>query len=237
MKAATLFTSLLLLLPALASTAFIVRSTRQQQHLCMRLSMSASSSSSSPTSSPRGVSSRRDSLFRTATAAASSFLLLSSSTPVFAAVKASTAEEAVKAARDVRAGLKSLSEMQVAAAKADWETVKTLLQKPEFKNFENTATTLVRSDLLTAEDKTSLGTIRRFGLTADYIIMIGGLETELRAGGVLPPLKDAIEDEEDEEGVEKSVNRGEAVKFVKLARGSLQEIDRISSTVLPEAEQ
>ena len=229
MKTPALLTTLLLL-PTLAA-AFVVRPARQQQqHTC--LSMSASSSSSS-----RGVASRRASLFGTATAAAASFLLLSSPTPAFAGVKASTAEESLKAAREIKAGLKSLAEIQVAATKADWETVKTLLQRPEFKNFDNTATTLVRSDLLTAEDKTSLGTIRRFGLTADYIIMIGGLETELRAGGVLPPLKGAIEDEEDEEGNEKSVNRGEAVKYVKLARGSLQEIDRISSTVLPEGEQ
>ena len=226
MKTPTVLTTLLVL-PTLAA-AFVVHPARQQQRT--RLSMSSSSST-------RGVASRRASLFGTATAAAASFFLQSSPTPAFAGVKASTAEESLKAAREIKAGLKSLAEMQVAAAKADWETVKMLLQRPEFKNFDNTATTLVRSDLLTAEDKTSLGTIRRFGLTADYIIMIGGVETELRAGGVLPPLKGAIEDEEDEEGNEKSVNRGEAVKFVKLARGSLQEIDRISSTVLPEAEQ
>lgn len=226
MKTPTLLTTLLVLPPLAA--AFLIRPVRQQR---TRLCMSSSSSSSC------GLASRRAAFSGTATAAAASFFLLSNPTSAFAGVKASTAEESLKAAREIKAGLKSLAEMQIAATKADWETVKTLLNRPEFKNFDNTATTLVRSDLLTAEDKTSLGTIRRFGLTADYIIMIGGLETELRAGGVLPPLKDAIEDLEDDEGNEKSVNRGEAVKFVKLARGSLQEIDRISSTVLPEGEQ
>ncbi|GAB5037648.1 Hypothetical protein NocV09_09400100 [Nannochloropsis oceanica] len=219
--------TIVLVLPMLAA-AFLVRPVRQQR---MRLSMSSFPSSSC------ALASRRAALSGKVTAAAASFFLLSNPTPALAGVKPSTAEESIKAAREIKAGLKSLAEMQVAASKADWETVKTLLSRPEFKNFDSTATTLVRSDLLTAEDKTSLGTIRRFGLTADYIIMIGGLETELRVGGVLPPLKDAIEDLEDEEGNGKSVNRGEAVKFVKLARGSLQEIDRISSSVLPEGEQ
>lgn len=197
---------------------------------------SSTSSDIAPSAAARGISSRRDSLVRVATTASALVFLSPFRHPVSAAVKASSTEEAQKAAREIKVALRSMADMQDAASKAEWETVKDLLERLEFKNFENTATTLVRSDLLTAEDKTSLGTIRRFGLTADFIITLGGLESELRAGGVLPPLKGAIV-EEDDEGGEKGVNRREALKFVKLARGALQEIDRITSSVLPEAEQ
>lgn len=208
-----------------------------------RASQCMSMSASSPSSSQHGpLSTRRGSLAGTATAGVVAALLLSSSsapTPAWAGVKASSVEEAQKAAREVKASLAYLTEMQKAAANADWQTVKTLLEKKEFKNFENTATTLVRCDCLTAEDKTSLGTIRRFGLTADFIITLGGLEGELRSGGVLPPIKGMIvEESDDEEGDgEKNVNRGEALKFARLARAAMQEIDKITSQVLPENEQ
>lgn len=95
---------------------------------------------------------------------------------------------------------------------------------------------MVRCEKLTAEDKTALGTIRRFGIIADYLITLGGLEAELKTGGFLAADEDAGIDDEGADG-EKNVNRGEALKFLRLAIGSLQDIDRIAETLLPENEQ
>jgi hypothetical protein len=126
--------------------------------------------------------------------------------------------------------------MQAAGVKGDWQAVGEGLQRKEFKNFENSATVLVRCEKLSAEDKTTLGTIRRFGIIADFLITLGGLEGELKTGGILASDEDAGIVDEGADG-EVNVNRGEALKFLRLAIGSLQDIDRISETLLPESEQ
>lgn len=116
------------------------------------------------------------------------------------------------------------------------QVAKTLGSKP-FQELESTFLTLVRSNL-TAEDKVALGTIKRFGLTADALITLGGLGSELRAGGV------AVEggggggglgvgDDEGEEKPE-GVNGPEARRYLRLARNAMEDIDVIASALLEE---
>jgi hypothetical protein len=123
--------------------------------------------------------------------------------------------------------------------------VASTLGSEPFVKLEGTFLTLVRSGGLTAEDKVALGTIKRFGLTADALITLGGLESELRAGGVPVPKAGGgsggggggavgIGDEdEDEEGVG-GVNGPEARRFLRLARSALEDIDSIASALLEE---
>lgn len=84
----------------------------------------------------------------------------------------------------------------------------------------------------------ALGTIKRFGLTADALITLGGLGAELRAGGFAVEGGDGGgggfgDDGEEEEGLG-GVNGPEARRFLRLARAALEDIDAISSTLLEE---
>lgn len=109
-----------------------------------------------------------------------------------------------------------------------------ILGSKQFMGLESTFLTLVRSSDLTAEDKVSLGTIKRFGLTADALITLGGLGSELRTGGVAVAGDSGGVDlgqEEDEEGGG-GVNGPEARRFLRLARNALEDIDSITSTLL-----
>lgn len=116
-----------------------------------------------------------------------------------------------------------------------------ILGSKEFVGLEPTFLTLVRSADLTAEDKVSLGTIKRFGLTADALITLGGLGSELRAGGVAvagdSDSVDLGQEEGEGEGGEDGlgeVNGPEARRFLRLARNALEDIDAIASTLLEE---
>lgn len=110
-----------------------------------------------------------------------------------------------------------------------------ILGSKQFMGLESTFLTLVRSSDLTAEDKVSLGTIKRFGLTADALITLGGLGSELRTGGVTVAGDsggmDLGQEEDEEEGVG-GVNGPEARRFLRLARNALEDIDAITSTLL-----
>lgn len=108
-----------------------------------------------------------------------------------------------------------------------------ILGSKKFMGLESTFLTLVRSSDLTAEDKVSLGTIKRFGLTADALITLGGLGSELRTGGVAVAGDSGGVDlgQEDEEGGG-GVNGPEARRFLRLARNALEDIDSITSTLL-----
>ena len=94
---------------------------------------------------------------------------------------------------------------------------------------------LVRSDAVSAEDKVSLGNIKRHGTVADAIIMIGGLGAEMAAGGLAVAgagdnAKD-IGDDDNGEAV-KTVNVSEVKRYAKLAAGSVQDILRIGEPIL-----
>ena len=58
------------------------------------------------------------------------------------------------------------------------------LQAPPLVAFEENATIIVQAPVLTVEDKKAIGTIRRYGVAADVIIMVGGLGEALDNGDV-----------------------------------------------------
>jgi len=64
--------------------------------------------------------------------------------------------------------------------KRDYEGMKDFLENAtNINNFESNAQTLLESKRLDVESKKEIGTIRRYGVGADVIIMYGGLRFEL----------------------------------------------------------
>ena len=141
-----------------------------------------------------------------------------------------------------------VAEMEVLAGKGEWEGVGSLIEDKIFADFDKTASVLVRSDKITPEDKTALGTIKRYGLVADAIIMIGGLKAVLKAGGVKAVKGEAggyadqkaieeddgdYEDDDDDSGGKgKGVDGAEAIKFIKLVKGAIEDVNKISQSLL-----
>ena len=107
-----------------------------------------------------------------------------------------------------------------------------------FKNLENAATIMVRSEALSQEDKTTLGTIRRYGIVADALIMLGGLAGELKSGGIKTTYgggeinKDLDDDDETDTKDETKLNTSEVKKYLKLSKDSLQDIYNVVKPVL-----
>lgn len=156
---------------------------------------------------------------------------------VSGAVQKATASETQQAARKLKAMEKQVVGMEELSTKADWEGVAAILSSRDFTDFDKIANVLVRSDEVSAEDKVALGTIKRYGVVADAIIMMGGLGSVLRAGGVKGMSaatsayadQAAILDDDDttDDDEAKLVDSKEAVKFIKLIKGSLADINRI----------
>ena len=147
-----------------------------------------------------------------------------------------TAEEALTAGRAIVKLAAKCDDLVSLADKSDWEAMGKLLSDPLFVQFDKTAGVLVRSDELTADDKVALGTIKRYGITADVIIMIGGLGGVLRAGrvksmsaatGGYADQKAILDDNEEEDEGEGEVNAEEARKYAKLVKGSVNDVLRI----------
>ena len=65
--------------------------------------------------------------------------------------------------------------------KRDWEGLRDYLDNEDscINNFEANTGALLTSNRLDAESKKAIGTIRRFGVAADVIIMYGGLKAEI----------------------------------------------------------
>jgi hypothetical protein len=134
------------------------------------------------------------------------------------------------------------------------------LASPVFQNFEDIAGTIVRSEYLTQDEKTALGTIKRYGkstdpflkeknqlnfvlgFVADAMIMVGGLKAELNAAGYvskapvsslqrsLDVTSDPYEGDVDVDPPE--INVDEVKKYVKLSKDSLQDIYTIVKPIL-----
>jgi hypothetical protein len=135
--------------------------------------------------------------------------------------------------------------MEESAANKEWQKIGDLLSSEPYQTLEGAFLVLVRSEAIPAEDKVTLGTIKRYGVVADALIMQGGLASELRAGGVkvagggsIQSIEDGgDDDDEDDESAEKKdavirVNYPEARKYLKLFRDSLSDIYRIGAPVL-----
>ena len=157
------------------------------------------------------------------------------------AIKASTLAETKAAVEQIKTCLDGLQAMEVAASKQEWQVIGDLISTKPYMKFEDAATALVRSDSISAEDKQSLGTIKRYGLVADAIIMLGGIGAELKAAGIkvagvefqgIPDGGDEDDEEEDGEPKKPRVNGGEVRRFIKLSRDALGDIYRIVQPIM-----
>ena len=160
---------------------------------------------------------------------------------VSGSIKSSTLAESKEAVGVVKKCIDSVVDMERAVAAGDYNEVGRLLSGKEFLDFEKAATVLVRSDALNADEKVSLGTIKRYGLVADAIIMIGGLSGELKQGGIQvaggsnPNAANIEEDEEEDDGSpgnRPSVNGPEVRKYLKLSKDALLEIYKVVVPIL-----
>jgi hypothetical protein len=154
-------------------------------------------------------------------------------------VKPTSVEDTKVAVLKIAKALAYINQMQELAASDKFTAIAELFGKEEFADFDNIATQIVRSDSLSQEDKVALGTIKRYGVVADAIIMIGGAKGELRSGGVSIPGDDTIAandddaDEDDVGGGEKpAVNKKELVKYLKLSKDSLSDIFKIVEPII-----
>ena len=127
--------------------------------------------------------------------------------------------------------------MQKLAESSDWKGIVDILNSKTFTGLENAFTILVRSDAISSEDKVSLGTIKRYGIVADALIMTGGLQAELRKGGYIvgsgeSRLEEPISDEEEDDSEKPALDPDEVKKYIQLSKDSLSDICRIAVPIL-----
>jgi len=169
-------------------------------------------------------------------------LILASNINTVRAAQSSTKAPSDVEIRDSVRGIKlvldGIESAESLAKQKEWQKIGDLLSTNTFQEFVNNVNIFVRSDKLTAEEKKSLGTIKRYGTVADAIIMIGGLSNELKIGGIQikesSTLQEKIEDDEydADEDVKKEVNEDEVKKYIKLAKGSLNDVMIIAGRFL-----
>lgn len=95
--------------------------------------------------------------------------------PALAASRAYSKEDATAAVGRIRVARAALERVSAALASERFDDARALLESPSVTGFEKDCTILVQSTVLDAEDKKAIGTIRRYGVGADVLIMIGGL--------------------------------------------------------------
>ena len=154
---------------------------------------------------------------------------------VSGAIKSSSSQQSKDAVSVVKKCLDGITNMEAALLKSDYDEIGRILSGSEYQDFEKASTILVRSDLLTSDEKVSLGTIKRYGLVADAMIMLGGLGGELRQGGVKVlsgenPNAANIEVESDESDDNPVMNASEVKKYIKLSKDALSDVYKV---VLP----
>ena len=167
-----------------------------------------------------------------------SALLVSAQAARAANVAESSLADSKKAAETIKEALAKVVEMEKAGT--DYEAIGKLLGEDCFANFADNAFVLTKSSVLTPDDRIALGTIKRYGLVADAIIMVGGLSEALRAGGIKVAgggggYKDQAaieEDDEDEDDAPKKVDDKEVKKYIKLVKGAFEDISKITNPIL-----
>ena len=152
-------------------------------------------------------------------------------------IKPSTLAETKESILVLQSCIESVKQMETDATAGDYQAVADKLSAKNFKALENAATVMVRSDALTSDEKTTLGTIRRYGIVADALIMLGGLAGELKSGGIKvtyggeSPIQKGIEDDEAEEETT-TLNVAEVKRYIKLSKDSLQDIFNVVKPIL-----
>ena len=151
-------------------------------------------------------------------------------------VTESSLADSKKAAQTIKDAIAKVGEIE--AAGTDYEKMGKILGEKCFTEFSDNAYILTKSSALTPDDRVALGTIKRYGVVADAIIMMGGLAEALRAGGIevagggggyidQAPIIDSDSDLDDEDTTDKKVNANEVKKYIKLTRGAFQDIDKV----------
>eukprot|EP00607_Mallomonas_marina_P001937 CAMPEP_0182427688 /NCGR_PEP_ID=MMETSP1167-20130531/18985_1 /TAXON_ID=2988 /ORGANISM="Mallomonas Sp, Strain CCMP3275" /LENGTH=210 /DNA_ID=CAMNT_0024610111 /DNA_START=106 /DNA_END=738 /DNA_ORIENTATION=+ len=150
-------------------------------------------------------------------------------------IKPSSITDAKAAVQKIKACLDGMVAMKEYASKKEFQKIADMLSKEPYTSFEQSATTVVRSENLSQEDKEALGTIKRYGVVADVIIMIGGVGAALKEGGYKVGSggsANGIDDEEENESEVPPVDEYELKKNIKLATDSLADVYRIISPLL-----
>jgi len=86
------------------------------------------------------------------------------------------AAQAVAAVSEIKAARSGLDKLDERLRKADYKGAAGLLGEPPFVNLEQNLLTVVASPTLGPDEKKAIGTIKRYGVGADALIMVGGLE-------------------------------------------------------------
>ena len=100
--------------------------------------------------------------------------------PAHAAAKKSSATDGVAAFAGIVEARKVLDKVETLVKGDKYDDAKELLESGSVAAFESNAMALVASPALAAEDKKAIGTIRRYGVGADVLIMLGGLKEAVR---------------------------------------------------------
>jgi len=102
--------------------------------------------------------------------------------PARAELKSYTAEEAAAACARIAKARGALKGAERLISSKRFDDVRAILTSEPVTDFETDCTVLVQSSVLTAPDKKDIGTIRRYGVGADVLIMLGGLSEALDNG-------------------------------------------------------
>eukprot|EP00903_Cladosiphon_okamuranus_P007855 g7596.t1 len=94
-------------------------------------------------------------------------------------VNKSLGQDSFRRIRDVR---RQLDSVDVPLRSRKFEEVQELLDNGPAVDLEQSLVDLVKSNALPADDKITVGTIRRYGLAADALIALGGLSAAVRDG-------------------------------------------------------
>mmetsp|Transcript_8765 Transcript_8765/g.21655 ORF Transcript_8765/g.21655 Transcript_8765/m.21655 type:complete len:211 (+) Transcript_8765:283-915(+) len=108
-----------------------------------------------------------------------SFLVVAGSHPVSAKRTQATAEDTAAAFKKLLEVQEQLDGADALSAAKDWAGILALLDQPEFKGIEATLLTLVSGPVLSAEDKKTIGTRKRYGIAADVLFGIGGVQAAI----------------------------------------------------------
>ena len=83
---------------------------------------------------------------------------------------------------ELRAARSSLDKVDSLIGKSDYKAAASILTEPPLATLEVNLLTLVASPELGPDERKSIGTIKRYGVGADALIMMGGLGSALRSG-------------------------------------------------------
>lgn len=162
--------------------------------------------------------SRRDVLLGTIVAATVVPLATWSSSSTTVAAPKLRPDDAYKSLVAARGELRYAADTYL--PKGDWEGMREYLESGavNMNNYEYSAQSLLESKRLDAESKRDIGTIRRYGVGADVIIMYGGLKNELSVRN------DADGDDEGGDEGGGGTSGAEVGKYLRRTVDSLEEV-------------